>query len=181
MSGNKLFSDSCISLSDLGEAPVRTVLLPCTCSGAEEVRSTGLEHSLRLQRVRPAHQHQAASGIHVKSNQLKSNSPHRAQQSVNGPPSARRNSVAITNMIFCFSCLWMITTRCPSRPSSIWPGSATTAAVWQTTGTGAFWWPFWRTSTTRTSSRTLTTLSHLVEITLPRQHRTIMATSSSCR
>lgn len=34
---------------DLGEAPVWTVLLPCSCSGEEEVWSPGLEYSLRLQ------------------------------------------------------------------------------------------------------------------------------------
>ena len=47
----------------LGEAVVRSLFLPRSGAGEKEVRSSGVEHSLRVQRVRSQDQHEAATGI----------------------------------------------------------------------------------------------------------------------
>jgi len=44
------------------EDVVRFVLFPCVGAGAAQVRTTRLEHSLRVQRIRPQNQRQTDAG-----------------------------------------------------------------------------------------------------------------------
>ena len=49
---------------DMEEDAVWAVFLSCHCTRKEELRALGVEHSLRVQQVRPQDQCPAATGAH---------------------------------------------------------------------------------------------------------------------